>query len=779
MVRIGWMVFCAVAFTACDPPEMVSERGDFRLVVDGLSTARDLFTGSYWDPPYPVLAGTRICPELRCQACPEEGACDDAAVHASGPVAVDEDGCFVVESPGEVVWTVDPSCGAPGQQPDRVRMRVVGPDAVEARVTSTLDAMVVRHAMRDNPVVTAFGADWLALLPREFKVVAGEQVAIGVGLFEPGTNLIVARQSEPEAAVTWTTTRGRAPITYPSQQLELVTFAGTESEASFEFAGHRWPLARVTGVPADAATSLELAGAFYFMEDADAPLIGRTSVPFAARAVARDDAGDLVVGLPVTWSAEVGNMAYWPEMASPEQLILSDDCVAPEDRDGPRELVLRARHGDLSASLEFTWAGTREPAPFNFVEPDSSWEPPDTCLAPAGCGCRSGEPGGAALLLGLLLLGRRRRKSHVRTGMLAGTCLLALPAGGCGGAPSVRAAEAIPLGDVPLQRLADLSVEQGGHSVAVGDRTVWAFRTATRVRPYETTTAAAVTADFDARDGLHPFTAFVTADEDDDDALLPYVGREGSYRHDHGGDCTPDEDCPKVSLWPGPMVHDPERQRVLIFYRKVIQLPDNAENQHVGSSIAVWRDDLGGRPIRPEVAEGSAETTLLFGPEGPRISAALVEDEHVFAFACGGRGSACTLLRAPLAHALERDAWRFYADGGWSPSPRRPDELFEGAGAMSVHFSAHAGAYVAVYADREEPAVVLRTASQLEGPWSDAAELVRPRDPQRALMVRDALLHPELARDGGAVDYLTFYEAYPSENGPEGGTLQLVEIHWE
>ncbi|MCY1012668.1 DUF4185 domain-containing protein [Nannocystis pusilla] len=768
-------------FTACDPPEMVSERGDFRLVVDGLSTARDLFAADYWDPPYPVLTGTRICPDLRCQACPEEGACDDAAVHASGPVVVDEDGCFVVESPGEVVWTVDAPCGAPGQEPDRVQMRVVSLDAVEARVTSGLDATVVRYAMRDNPVVTVLGAEWLDRLPREFKVVAGEQVAIGVALFEPGTHHIVARQSEPAPAVTWTTTRGRAPVTYPSQQLELVTFAGSEAEATFELAGHRWPLARVTGVSADAVTSLELAGAFYFMEDDDAPLIGRTSVPFAARTVARDDEGDLVVGLPIAWSAEAGNMAYWPELTPPDTLVLADDCIAPEDRDGARKLLLRARHGDLSASLEFTWAGTRELSPFNFVEPDSSWAPPDTCLAPAGCGCRSGEPGGAALLLGLLLLGRRRRKSHVRTNMLVGTCLLALPVSGCGGGPpSLSVAEALPLGELPLGRAPDLPTVQGGHSVAVGDRAVWAFRTATgRLSSSRVATAAAVAADFDARDGLYPFTAYQTADEEDDDKLLPYVGAEGRYRYERGGDCDLEEDCPRVSLWPGPMVHDRERERVLIFYRKVIQYPDNRDNQHVGSSIAVWRDDLGGRPVRPEVAEGSAEPTLLFGAEGPRISAALAEDEHVYAFACGGRGGACTLQRAPLAHALERDAWRWYADGGWSSSPRRADELFEGAGAMSVHWSDHAGAYVAVYADREEPAVVLRTAPALTGPWSDAAELVRPRDPQRVPRIQDAMLHPELAREGGAVDYLTFFEAFSNDIVSISGTLQLVEIRWE
>ncbi|WAS92560.1 DUF4185 domain-containing protein [Nannocystis punicea] len=775
-MRRAWLIgFCAVTFTACDPPYMVSERGDFRLSAEGLRVRGDFLADTDWEAPYLVLAGTRLCPELRCEACPDEATCGDAAIHASGPIAVDEEGCFVAEAPGEVVWTVDPTCGAPGQAPDRVNMRVVGPDQAEARVSPWLDGLAARHSVRENPLITVLGAEWREVLPYEFKLVAGQDVEIGVGLFERDTGLSVARQAEPAAAVSWTTTRGRPAVTYPSEVLDLVTFAGTESEATFEFDGHSWPLARVTGVEAESVTSLELAGAILIVEDSDAPLIGRTGVPLAAGAIARDAVGDRVIGLPLTWSAEVGNMASAPFDTLPEQIALADDCIAPEDRDGPRELVLRARHGDLSADLEFTWAGTREPTLFNTVEADASWKPPATCLAPAGCGCRSAETdAGGLLLLGLLALGRRRRKGHVRTSMVAGTCLLALPAGGCGEAPSLRAGEALPLGDLPLRRAPDLATVQGGHSVALGDQALWAFRTASSERGlYGATTAGAVTADFDARDGLHPFTAYQTPKETDDDELLPFYDKEGSYKYEHDdGECILGRDCPRVSLWPGPMVHDPERQRVLIFYRKVIQFPDNADNQHVGSSIAVWRDDLAGRPFRPEVAEGSDEPTLLFGADGPRFAAALAEDEHVHAFACGGKGGACTLLRAPLAHALEREAWRWYEAGEWSPSPRRAEEVFAGAGAMSVHFNAHAGAYVAVYADREEPAVVLRTAPQLTGPWSEAAELYRPRDPQAELRIQDAMLHPELARDGGAVDYLTYFEG-------SRGALQLVEIHWE
>ncbi|MDC0717389.1 DUF4185 domain-containing protein [Nannocystis bainbridge] len=847
MGRVWLMASCAVVFTACDPPEMISERGDFRLSVDDLDLRGDYLADTYWEAPYLVLTGTRICPQLACDACPDAATCDDAGVHASGPVTADG-GCFVAAAPGEVVWTVDATCGAPGQPPDRVTMRVVDPAEVEARAAPWLDGMVMRHAVRDNPIVTTFGADWLESLPRELKLVAGQQLEVGVNLFERGTRHVVARQSEP-AEVTWTTTRGRPPITYPSEHLAIVTFEGTEAEATFNFAGHSWPLARITGVAADTVTSLELAGAYLVLEDSDAPLIGRTSVPFGARAVARDAGDDLVFGLPVTWSVAGGDIAYIPELTQPEQIVLADDCVAPEEREGPRELVLRGSLGDMSASLEFSWAGTREVTPLNFVPVDSDWQPPATCLAAEGCGCRSTEPGAPALLLlGLLGLGRRRRsaarsgmrertdcngepsgptpppasaerptpsarsgmfkrsghgaapagpasglrerglasagcsdmfkkawrKGHARSGMLAGTCLVMLA--GCGVPPALQVAEALPLGDLPL-RDGGPAVEQGGHSVGLGSRALWGFRVTTDVgSPSQDVTAAAVTDDLDARDGLHPFAIPAAVDPE----FLPYAAGEARYglAYDDGA-CLASYDCPRVSLWPGPMVHDHARQRVLIFYRKVIQFEDNADNQHVGSSIAVWRDDLAGRPVRPAVAEGSAEPTLLFGADELPVAAALSVGDHLYAFTCGGRRGACNLMRAPLAHALERGAWRHYTGAGWSASARRASAVFAGAGAMSVHWSDHAGAFVAVYADRDEPVVVLRTAPQLEGPWSEAAELYRPPALQGAPPIQDALLHPELAQAGGAVDYLTYYEGPAWSELDPGGALKLVEIHWE
>jgi MYXO-CTERM domain-containing protein len=494
MRHVWLMAFGAALLTACDPPEMISERGDFRLVVEGVTAPTDILSPGYWEPPYLVLAGTRLCPQLRCDACPDDDdACHDAALHASGPVVADEEGCFVVDAPGEVVWTVDAACGVPGQEPDRARMRVLGPEEVEARVVHWLDALVTRHAARENPLVTTLGAPWRGLLPQELKVVAGEQVELAVGLFEGDTGRAVARQSDLPFEVSWTTTRGRPAIAYPSDHVDLTTFAGSESTGSLRLAGHTWPLGQVLGVPAASVTTLELSGALLHREDPAAPLLGRLTWPLGARAVGRDDAGDVVFGLPIAWSVEAGNIAYWPEETRLDRIVLADDCIPPEERAGPRELVLRGSNGDLSATLEFAWTGTHETSILNIADPDSDWAPPATCLAPAGCSCRSADPSGAALLLGLLGFIRRRRtghapknmpegacrRGHARTGMLVGACLLAPLAAGCTeDPPAMGAAEALPLGELPLE----LDVVQGGHSVRVGERALWVFRADTDLR---------------------------------------------------------------------------------------------------------------------------------------------------------------------------------------------------------------------------------------------------------------------------------------------------------
>ncbi len=105
--------------------------------------------------------------------------------------------------------------------------------------------------------------------------------------------------------------------------------------------------------------------------------------PAAARAVVRDDEGDLVYGARAGWEVLEGSFPLVP-FSFHDADANHDEAVAPKDLDD--------LFGDGSADKS---------------KPD--------CHGPgfpdAGCGCRSGPRGGAAAaLLGLLALGTARRR---------------------------------------------------------------------------------------------------------------------------------------------------------------------------------------------------------------------------------------------------------------------------------------------------------------------------------------------------------------------------------
>lgn len=740
MTRRGWLVI--VAFVAgCDENAIVSEGESFELLFPGIQTEkmRD------WEAPYRVLVGTELCPQVRC----EDAIQLDAAVVAEGPVSADGEGCFVAEGPGEIEWRVGAPCGdleAPG---DRAVMTVVDVGAVGAEVVLWPDRAVAAEAAYMGVGAALHPGD--APLPSPLPVVEGSQVALPVRVYTQGDEHVVGWR---EGAVTLTRDEGRAPVAYPGSRLELVTFAGATATARFAANGGTWPLGQVRGVAADAVESLAIAAV---QAEGEAPLL--------ARAVARDAAGEALFGLPVTWEVRSGELALAvdPDLPGQDYVWLADSCLPPERRGGPRSAVVAASHGGLSASLELTWEGVKE-------EPDPTWSRPSGCPEEEGCGCRSSEGEWLGLgLLGLLLRRRRRRA-------VGGAAVAALLVGCGGGPPAVKVQETRALG--ALQWDPTVAGRDGGYSARVGERSVWVFGdTGGRTRPghfgFANNTSCS-TRDLDARDGLFPLEEHL----DDEGYLLEFVpltADEEAFEQAHSDPETCMDACEGVALWPGPLVHDPERRRVLVMYAKLYQRPGYLNITVVGSSIAVWNDELIGVAARPEVAPGSDEPTLMFRDgEFGLATAALTVDGDLLAYSCEGDGfdRPCRLGRVPLADALDRQAWRFYSGGSWSSDDDDADELFQGAPMMTVHWNEHAGVYIAAYVVPAGNEIEVRTAPAPEGPWSDAATVVHGREPLAGSSSYGGLMHPELSREGGRVEYLTYYLE-------QTGTIELVEITWE
>ena len=366
----------------------------------------------------------------------------------------------------------------------------------------------------------------------------------------------------------------------------------------------------------------------------------------------------------------------------------------------------------------------------------------------------------------------------------------ALAVAGCGGAPpsssgALRVAGARELG--PIAFLPVIRGRDGGYSARFGGRSAWVFGDTILGAAAEDgatwrSSTASWTVDSDAADGIGPFEQRVDA-RGVPLQFVPYTAEENAFDAAHSGSpCPAGGDCgARWALWPGPVVDD-GTGHALVFYQKVSARPGAFNFRTVGTSLATWTAPDAAL-VRPPVRPGALDPTLLFPDGEPGYgAAALVEDGVLYAYACALEYLTfhCTLGRVPVARALDRGAWTFFAGfaggGRWDANFRAAIPTIDAAAGFTVHRSPHLGRYLAVYSKVVSDEIAVRTAARLEGPWSDeqvVAKGVAPDD--RGANDYLALAHPELAVDGGRREYITY--ARPGKNFT--GELRLVELTLE
>jgi len=99
----------------------------------------------------------------------------------------------------------------------------------------------------------------------------------------------------------------------------------------------------------------------------------------------------------------------------------------------------------------------------------------------------------------------------------------------------------------------------------------------------------------------------------------------------------------------------------------------------------------------------------------------------------------------------------------------------DGAAYLTVHWNDYLDKYLAIHGVPGERTIALRTADRPEGPWSEARLYIVGESPPRGEMnrVQCALAHPEFAREGGRIEYIT----YRRQTGSLlVGETRLVEI---
>jgi hypothetical protein len=256
----------------------------------------------------------------------------------------------------------------------------------------------------------------------------------------------------------------------------------------------------------------------------------------------------------------------------------------------------------------------------------------------------------------------------------------------------------------------------GGYSARFSGRSLWTFNFSIAEPECETNQrfcsgSWSWTDDLDASGGIGAFSSG-TDQRGFPAEPIPYTEDEAAYNRAHRGeDCI--EDCRNAYyLQPLSLVSDPARGRALAFYQKRLGPDILFDAARQGTSIAVWTDPTQ-RAVRP--AAGGTVTELFSAEEPAWGSAAVVVDDLLYAYACKPDQQGCPVLvaRVPLAHALDRQAWRFYAgDRGWSANWREAIPVTDCAGYLSVHWNGYLGRYLASHVVPGIRAIALRTADR-------------------------------------------------------------------
>jgi hypothetical protein len=169
---------------------------------------------------------------------------------------------------------------------------------------------------------------------------------------------------------------------------------------------------------------------------------------------------------------------------------------------------------------------------------------------------------------------------------------------------------------------------------------------------------------------------------------------------------------------------------------------------------------------------------LFDGDEPPLGSGALLVGHLLYAYGCEAEKRSiprkCRLARVPIDRAADRVAWRFYANGAWSADWRQASYVMDAAPPMSLSWNGYLGKYVSVSPDYLSSRIRIQFADRPEGPWTGEI-LVDALPPDAGWKwIGWAAGHPELSRDGGRVEIVTYTRGL----GLAGNETRAVEIQF-
>jgi hypothetical protein len=350
------------------------------------------------------------------------------------------------------------------------------------------------------------------------------------------------------------------------------------------------------------------------------------------------------------------------------------------------------------------------------------------------------------------------------------------------------------LGTIPTNP--DILGRDGGYSAKFQGNSVWLYGDTFLAKPNaEGFTligdSFSYTSNLNAQSGITGFTEPLDA-AGAPKMILPETAAEQAFNAAHNsssGSCQEQPCGARWALWPASMVVVPamnqttnqSASQALIFYSVVSAEPGNFNFQAIGNSVASWQN-LQATPQRPTVSPEvvAGHPDLLFAENEPNFgSSSFISNEMLYVYGCGvpsnSSDKGCRLGKVDPANVTQRSAWSYYAgNGNWSSQLSDAVSVFNGEGILSVAWNYYLQQYVAIYSATFSQNVMLRTASNPEGPWSREVLAFTAMQPAQG-NVYDALAHPEYDANGGQTIYVSYSR---STNQSFSSQMRIVAIQF-
>ncbi|MFE3224321.1 DUF4185 domain-containing protein [Nocardia sp. NPDC059228] len=143
-----------------------------------------------------------------------------------------------------------------------------------------------------------------------------------------------------------------------------------------------------------------------------------------------------------------------------------------------------------------------------------------------------------------------------------------------------------------------------------------------------------------------------------------------------------------------------------------------------------WSDDNG----RTWTKSQWARWDNLFGLGRFQVATMVPHGDYVYMFGTpNGRLGVIGLARVPVDQVLNKSAYQYWIDGTWTPADG-PNELLATplvsgtASELSIHYDTESNQWRMVYLDVTRNQIVLRTAAEPQGAWSDPTPLLSTDD---------------------------------------------------